>query len=131
MASTDETSADTEAMAAITPLLGLQAEILRAMSHPARLQILQLLRNGERCVCEIEPALGLRQPNVSQHLAILRSAGLVVSRRDGLRVLYRATDPVVFQIMDLVTEVLRRQGSATAEVIARGAPEPVAGEVPA
>ncbi len=88
--------------------LEVEAEVLRALGHPARLKILELLRDGERCVCEIEPALGLRQPNVSQHLGALRAANLVVARRDGLRVLYRATDRAVFDILRLVRAMVDR-----------------------
>ncbi len=101
-------------------LLELQADVLRALSHSARLQIIQLLREGERCVCEFEPALGLRQPNISQHLAVLRAANLVTSRRDGLRVMYRVTDPAVFEIIDRVMGIVRRQSVEIAEAVAQG-----------
>lgn len=100
-------------------LFDLQADILRALAHPARLQILQLLREGERCVCEIEPVLGLRQPNISQHLAILRAADLVATRRDGLRIMYRVIDPTLFEVIDLVTGMVRRRGAGIMEAVAR------------
>lgn len=103
-------------------LLGLQVDVLRALGHRARLQILQLLQEGERCVCEFEPALGLRQPNISQHLAVLRAANLVTSRRDGLRVMYRVTDPAIYEIINRVTEIVRRQSEEIAEALAQGEP---------
>jgi len=66
----------------------------------------ELLRGGERCVCELIAALGLEQSNVSQHLGILRKAGLVACRKDGLRVMYRLTDPRVIEVTDLVRAML-------------------------
>jgi ArsR family transcriptional regulator len=98
----------------------LQSELLRALAHPVRLAILELLRDGERCVCEIEPELGLRQPNISQHLATLRAARLVATRRDGARVMYRVVDPGVFQILDLLVGLLRRQGAEMRDALAGG-----------
>lgn len=100
-------------------LLELQVDVLRALAHGARLQILQLLRQGERCVCEIGPALDLRQPNVSQHLAILRAANLVTSRREGLRVMYRVTDPAIHSVIERVNGIVRRQGRAIAAAVAQ------------
>lgn len=100
----------------------LQSELLRALGHPVRLAILDLLRDGDLCVCEIEPELGLRQPNISQHLATLRAARLVAARREGLRVMYRVVDPDVFQILDLLPGVLHRRGGVIADSPAGNAP---------
>ena len=80
----------------------LQADMLKALAHPTRLKILELLCDGERCVCEIEPALGRRQPNISQHLAILRASGLVEARKEGVRTIYHITDRRVLAAMRLV-----------------------------
>ena len=77
----------------------VNANKLKAMGHPARLQILDILRNGEVCVCHIERALSKRQSYVSQQLMTLRDAGLVDSRKDGLQVYYRLVDD---QIIDLL-----------------------------
>lgn len=64
------------------------AEIGKALGHPTRLQILQALRVEEACVCHLETITGQRQAHISQHLARLRDAGLVVDRRDGMNVFY-------------------------------------------
>jgi DNA-binding transcriptional ArsR family regulator len=69
-----------------------QAAVCRALSHPARLAILDTLRGGEQCVCHIEAALGLRQAYISQQLMVLREAGLVIDRRDGWNIFYRLRD---------------------------------------
>lgn len=66
---------------------------LKALAHPVRLHILDMLRQGEVCVCHLEAALKRRQAYVSQQLMILREAGLVEARKDGLQVFYRITDP--------------------------------------
>lgn len=76
------------------------ADLLKAMAHPARLQILDILRRGEICVCHIENALGKRQPYISQQLMVLRDAGVVESRKDGLQVYYRIVDPRVPPLLD-------------------------------
>jgi DNA-binding transcriptional ArsR family regulator len=85
--------------------LRLQAKTIKALAHPSRLAIMAMLRVGERCVCELGPALGLRQANVSQHLAILKEANLVTYRREGLRLLYRVTDERIFEALDILTSV--------------------------
>ncbi|MEM2321487.1 MAG: metalloregulator ArsR/SmtB family transcription factor [Candidatus Bathyarchaeia archaeon] len=80
-----------------------RAKIFRALSDPVRLEILEILREGERCVCEIIPASGLPQPIVSRHLAILRRAGLVKVKVQGNRRIYSVTDPLIYKLIDSVT----------------------------
>ena len=82
-----------------------QSDIFKAMAHPTRLRILHYLRNGERCVCEIYPALDLEQSNISRHLAILRKEGILAMRKEGLNVYYRVNDPKIFNIMDLCSDI--------------------------
>jgi len=77
-----------------------QAKVFKALSHPARLAILDILREGEECVCHLEAALGCRQAYTSQQLMVLRDAGLVADRRDGWNIFYRVTKPEVFEIID-------------------------------
>ena len=77
-------------------------QLFQILSHPARLQILDILRAGEECVCHIQSLLGKRQAYVSQQLMVLREAGLVKDRKDGLYVFYRLADPVVSEILTLV-----------------------------
>jgi ArsR family transcriptional regulator len=80
-----------------------KAKIFNALSDPVRIKIIELLRDGEKCVCEIIPHVGLIQPVVSRHLRILKECGLVKDRKDGNRRLYSVTDPRVFEIIDTVT----------------------------
>jgi|LZCG01.1.fsa_nt_gb ArsR family transcriptional regulator len=86
------------------------AEIGQALAHPIRVAILRLLADGERCACEIEPCFDLDQSGISRHLTVLRRAGLVASRRDGVRILHRLASPSVGQVLDLAERILREQG---------------------
>jgi len=78
-----------------------QVRVLRALSHPARLTIVALLRNGPACVCHLGAALGRPEPYVSQQLAVLRHAGLVVSRRKGTFAYYGLRDYAILSVLDL------------------------------
>ena len=76
------------------------AELLKVLSHPVRLRILEILRGGEQCVCHMEAALGLRQAYISQHLIVLRDAGLVNVRREGWNIYYTLIQPEVFEVIE-------------------------------
>ncbi len=89
-----------------------QAQLLRLLAHPARLAILNILRDGEHCVCHLEAHLGLRQAYISQQLMLLREAGLIQDRRDGWNVFYRVSDPRVFAVLDAATRMLPAAGGA-------------------
>ncbi len=72
----------------------------KALAHPVRLQILDMLRRGDACVCHMETALGRRQAYISQQLMVLREAGLVDSRKEGLQVFYRLSDRVTEDLLN-------------------------------
>ena len=91
-------------------LFSNEAEILNALSHPARLEILELLRDGESCVCHIQAMLDHRQAYISQQLNILRQAGLITSRKEGLRVYYKISQPDLFALLDQVKGILNKLG---------------------
>jgi DNA-binding transcriptional ArsR family regulator len=76
------------------------AEVAHALAHPVRLGILELLRDEGAYVMHLTTILGRPQANVSQHLAILKDAGLVTDERDGMTVVYRVRDPKVFDLLD-------------------------------
>ena len=79
-----------------------RVKVFSALADPVRLKILECLRNGERCVCEIIPYVGIPQPLVSRHLAILKRCGLVRYRRDKNRRYYSVTNPAIFKVIDAV-----------------------------
>lgn len=83
-----------------------QAQLLKVLTHPARLAILNILRDGEHCVCHMEAYLGFRQAYISQQLMVLREAGLIQDRRDGWNVFYRVADPRVFAVLDAVEQMV-------------------------
>jgi DNA-binding transcriptional ArsR family regulator len=87
-------------------LFELQADLLKALAHPRRLEIINLLRDGELPVGDIHTMLDLPQPNISQHLMVLRQAQVVEARRDGKQVYYYLTDPNFIQACDLLREIL-------------------------
>jgi len=70
-----------------------EAQLFRALAHPVRLRILDILAHQEACVCHLTAVLGQRQPYVSQQLATLRDAGLVADRREGTLIYYSLADP--------------------------------------
>ena len=83
-------------------LLALVAERLRALAEPARLQLLNELRRGERTVTELVERSGLGQANVSKHLQLLLAAGFVDRRKEGLYTWYRIADEDVFRICEIM-----------------------------
>ncbi len=86
--------------------LRFKAKIFNALSDPDRLEIIEFLREGEKCVCEIVPHLNLIQPVVSRHLKILKDCGLLKFRKEGTRRLYSIADPRIFEITDGVSSDL-------------------------
>lgn len=83
-----------------TNFFDLQAKIFKALTHPARLAILEILRDGEQCVCHMEAHLGYRQSYISQQLSVLRESGIIQDRRDGWNVYYRALDDRIYDVLD-------------------------------
>lgn len=107
------------AAAELTPdLLGLIAERFKVLGEPARLQILNTLRAGERTVSELAERTGLGQANVSKHLQLLHAHGFVTRRRDGLHAWYRLADPDVFQLCDIMCGRLEREAAARSSLLA-------------
>ena len=78
----------------------MKADLLKALGQPTRLKILELLADGERCVCEIFPAIDEEQSNISKHLSFLRTQGIVVAERRGMRVFYRLTNPRILKLLE-------------------------------
>ncbi|MFN8596689.1 MAG: metalloregulator ArsR/SmtB family transcription factor [Anaerolineae bacterium] len=88
------------------------AKLFKTLMHPARLEILDVLRDGEHCVCHIEAALGYRQAYISQHLMVLREAGLVQDRRDGWNIFYRVVQPAVYAVIDAALRTMSESKTA-------------------
>jgi ArsR family transcriptional regulator len=89
-------------------LQGFKAELFKALGHPVRIRILELLRDGEMTVTELQTRLEIEASSVSQQLAVLRSRQLVAGRKDGTSVYYRAVDPQVFDLLDVARSMFER-----------------------
>lgn len=83
-----------------------KSNLFKAIAHPSRVQILEYLSTGERCVCEIIDELGLEQSNVSQHLAVLRRENLIDSRKQGLKVMYRIKHVEILALLQKAQEII-------------------------
>jgi DNA-binding transcriptional ArsR family regulator len=86
-----------------------EAEFFAALGHPARLRILESVAGhagGGCCACEIEPEMGLDQSTISRHLLTLKRAGILTSRKDGVRVIYELADERVLELLRLASEVI-------------------------
>jgi len=90
-------------------LYELKAEVLKALGHPLRLAVLDFLRDGEQCVCDIAEHVGGERSNISRHLAVMLKAGILEHRKDGLRMLYTLKTPCVMNFFACVENVLREK----------------------
>jgi DNA-binding transcriptional ArsR family regulator len=86
--------------------LRLKSEVFKAMGHPLRLGIIEFLRNGEQCVCDIVEHVGTEISNVSKHLSVLKKAGIVNDRRDGLKIMYSLAMPCALDFIHCVEGVV-------------------------
>ena len=89
-------------------LVEYRAEILKAIAQPTRLKIIDFLRDGERCVCEIFPAIREEQSNTSRHLNMMLSTGVLSRRKDGLKIYYAIKHPEIIEVIDIVTNVVKQ-----------------------
>ena len=100
----------------------LHAEVCRVLTDPKRLMLLDALRAGPRSVGELALAIGVALPNASQHLAVLRTAGLVEGRRAGTSVVYRLAEPAIADACDIIDGIVARRLGQSARTVARPAP---------
>jgi ArsR family transcriptional regulator len=98
-------------------LIEAQAKVFSAVAHPLRLSIVHYLAEGERCVCDIAEYLQAGRPNVSKHLALMVEAGVLESRKQGLRMIYSLKTPCLLKLLSCVTDVVRRQAEDSAALL--------------
>ena len=94
-----------------------QAEIVKSVAHPLRIAILDFLRNGEECVCDIAKHIGSERSNVSRHLSVMVKAGVLGSRKDGLKVIYELKTPCILDFFSCVTGVLKQQAKENEKLL--------------
>ena len=101
-----------------TVIFERQAQICKAFAHPGRLQMLDLLGHGERRVAELQQALGISKTSISQHMAVLKSVGVLSTRREGKQVYCSLAMPEVKQACQLIRRVLQAQIAASHRLVA-------------
>jgi DNA-binding transcriptional ArsR family regulator len=95
-----------------------KARIIKAMAHPSRLQMIDALSEGERCVCELQALVGSDMSTVSKHLSVLKAAGLVEIRKEGVQVYYRLRVPCILRFFDCIDAVQRANQGRKARCLA-------------
>lgn len=106
------------------PIHRVKADFFRVLGHPARVRILELLRQGEQSVGDLQAALEIDSSGTSQHLSALRKQGILESRREGTSVLYRVKDARTFQLLEVAREILSRHFEETQGILDDLAPRP-------
>ena len=84
----------------------VKAEFFKTLGHPARVRILEVLREGERPVSELIPEVGIEASHLSQQLGILKRANIVQYRKEGSSVIYSVTDPAIFELLEVAKKIL-------------------------
>jgi ArsR family transcriptional regulator len=100
------------------PISEVKAELFKALAHPARIRVLEVLSEGERSVSDLLPLVGIEASHLSQQLAVLRRARLVTSRKDGASVIYAVKDPGVVELLKVARELLIRSLSEASDLLA-------------
>ena len=86
-----------------------QAEVINAMAHPVRIAIIDFLKDGEQCVCDIAEFVGSERSNVSKHLSVLVSCGVLEFRKEGLKVIYNLKARCIMDFFKCITTCVRQQ----------------------
>jgi DNA-binding transcriptional ArsR family regulator len=94
-----------------------QADIVKAIAHPLRIAILDFLKDGEQCVCDIAEYVGSERSNVSRHLSVMVSAGVLEHRKEGLKVIYKLRTPCILECFSCITASLKQQAKANVELL--------------
>jgi DNA-binding transcriptional ArsR family regulator len=107
-----------------------KAAFFKALAHPVRIRILELLVRGEQSVQELQETLGLAQPVVSQQLGVLRTYRIVVGRKEGVSVRYAVRDPLVANLLAIARRIFNNQLVGTQDLLRQLREEPVGRAVP-
>jgi Predicted transcriptional regulators len=98
-------------------LQAFKAAFFKALAHPVRIQILELLVNGEKNVQELQDALGVEQPVVSQQLAVLRANNIVAGRKEGVSVRYSVRDPLIGELLSTARRIFNNHLVGTQDLL--------------
>jgi DNA-binding transcriptional ArsR family regulator len=94
-----------------------QAQIAQAIGHPLRLEIIDFLKDGEQCVCDIAEQIGAERSNVSRHLSLMVAAGVLEYRKNGLKVIYRLKCPCILEFFSCISGVIKQQVKDDKEIL--------------
>ena len=112
------------------PIYQVKAEFFKTLGHPARIRVLEVLREGDRAVSELIPAVGIESSHLSQQLGIMRRANLVQARKEGATVVYTVGNPMLFELLDVAKKILSSSLAETRDLLAElesiEAPPPLA-----
>lgn len=98
-------------------VLKRQAEILKAIAHPLRIAIIEFLKDGQQCVCDIAKYSGSERSNVSRHLSVMVNAGILESRKEGLNVIYKLKTSCVIEFLSCIKKCLREQAKENQKLL--------------
>ncbi|MHB1710320.1 MAG: ArsR/SmtB family transcription factor [Acidimicrobiales bacterium] len=100
------------------PIYQVKADFFKTLGHPARIRVLEVLREGERPVSELIPEVGIESSHLSQQLGIMRRANLVQTRKDGASVIYSVSNPMLFELLDVAKQILTSSLVETRDLLA-------------
>lgn len=101
------------------PIYQVKADFFKTLAHPARIRVLELLRDGERSVSELIPEVGLEASHLSQQLGILRRANILHSRKEGSTVRYSVNDPRIFDLLEVAKAILTSTLAESRQLLAQ------------
>ena len=94
-----------------------QAQVAQAIGHPLRLEIIDFLKDGEQCVCDIAEHIGAERSNVSRHLSVMVTAGVLEHRKEGLKVIYKLKCPCILDFFTCISGVLKNEAKDDREIL--------------
>lgn len=96
----------------------MKADFFKTLGHPARIRVLEVLRDGERSVSELIPEVGLEPSHLSQQLGVLRRANIVQARKEGITVRYSVTDERIFDLLTVAKAILTSSLAESGQLLA-------------
>ncbi|MCA1808507.1 MAG: ArsR/SmtB family transcription factor [Kiritimatiellia bacterium] len=100
-----------------TEELQARAAVMKALASPARLKIIEILNEGERCICEFQPLFHMNKSTLSRHVAALKNVGIVRERREGARTYLRLATPCILKIFDCTMELIQTENTRRSDLI--------------
>jgi DNA-binding transcriptional ArsR family regulator len=100
------------------PIYAVKAQFFKALGHPARIRVLEVLAGGPRSVSALQPDVGLEASHLSQQLSVLRKAGVVQAERQGSSMIYSVADPQIFELLSVSKQIISTSLSRAEDMLA-------------